>query len=173
VLGNRGESLQTSHISTLSYVSILTSSACSLLIRVSFFFSVSARDRWQRSRMRPSHSASQHARSKMSSTTEVTGIGHTGTQTRSSIASSSCSVKLSNVQNCSGFHADRVLDGNCEHRSSILGGVSIHALITLPVIFSVLSHLFTMTTHHWVDHEQFSHDNSIVMVHHQALHTSF
>ena len=58
-------------------------------------FSPSARDRWQRSRMRPSHSAFQRARSKMSSTMEVTGIGHTGTQTRSSIASSLCSVKLS------------------------------------------------------------------------------
>jgi hypothetical protein len=59
------------------------------------FLISSARNRWQRSRMRPSHSAFQRARLKMSSTMEVTGIGHIGTQTRSSIASNSCSVKLS------------------------------------------------------------------------------
>jgi pre-mRNA-splicing factor SF3A2 (PRP11) subunit len=61
----------------------------------SFFFFAAGWDRWQRSRTKPSHSAFQRARSKMSLTMEATGIGHTGTQTRSSIASSSCSETLS------------------------------------------------------------------------------
>jgi Pre-mRNA-splicing factor SF3a complex subunit 2 (Prp11) len=55
----------------------------------------SGRGRWQQSRTRLSRSAFPRARLKMSLTMMATGIGHTGTQTRSSTASSLCSVKLS------------------------------------------------------------------------------
>jgi hypothetical protein len=52
-------------------------------------------DRWRQSRTKRLRSASQRVRSKMNLTMVVTGIGHTGIQTRSSTASSSCSVNPS------------------------------------------------------------------------------
>jgi Pre-mRNA-splicing factor SF3a complex subunit 2 (Prp11) len=52
-------------------------------------------DRWRQSRTKRLRSASQRARLKMNLTMVVTGIGHTGIRTRSSTASSSCSVNPS------------------------------------------------------------------------------
>jgi len=51
-------------------------------------------DRWLRSRTKRLRSASQHGRLKTTLTMGATGIGHTGIQTRSSTASSSCSAKM-------------------------------------------------------------------------------
>ena len=55
----------------------------------------SGRDRWQQSRTRLSRFVFPRVRLKMSLTMMATGIGRIGTQTRSSTASSSCSVKRS------------------------------------------------------------------------------